>query len=126
MMTDTMIITKEETLENHYFFTAEGRMCSIKDNEDLGVHEHIVRCTEYDLGDKVYLIRFKEVYYAAHRRGWIVVYDPDRLSDEVFKNRESIITAVGENCKKKDVMQQFMEILDQKGFRYDEDFVNMD
>ncbi len=114
------------SIEYNYHFYADGHRYQLIDKELDVLYERIIKQSEYELGEEVYLIHYNEGLNASYTLGWLVIFDVERLYSEVFHKHESIITAIGDDVEKLDIIQRFLDILKEKNIRYGEEFINMD
>ena len=117
-----------DMFDHSILFTAEGDRYRPGEGEIPkkynfgGYMEHMLKVTEHEIGDEVYLIHYEECKIA---EGWVVIYDVDELFSKVFK-QESIVATVGTNIKGTSFMKMFFELLVEKGIRYDNDLMVWD
>ena len=109
-----------------YHLTAEGQRCRTDDTEKLSEFKGLIKDSGHEVGKEVYTIKYDEGLEGSYTLGWVVVFDVDRLFEEVFNERESILPEAESEKQSGDFMLKFLRRLDEKGIAYNEGFINMD
>ncbi len=108
-------------------YEAEGHRCKLINNkladkvDFSSLYEGIIEESEYEPGGEVYVIYWRSGLRGCYDLGWIVVFDVEELISKVFKR--DIVTDIVSSSPK---ATRFMNVLDEFGIRYGEDWTRID